>query len=748
MPDSYSARSFLPYRPVVVIVTLTLFVLTLIYSTLATREQAMSELEQKVSDDLVRYKATLEQRLERYRSLPQLLANHRLLLDAVSGAGEDTIASANLYLQEAAELVNALDIYVMDASGTTQAASNWFKDTSFIGRNFAFRPYFTDAMQGVPGRYFALGSTTKKRGYYFSFPMRRAEQVIGAVVVKIDLDQIEGRWSDPNTEVVVSDDDGVVVISTNNQWMFKTLSPLNSEQMQRIVDSLRYGDQALNSLNIVYRERAALGTEVITLLEPKDPTQNATDQLNPNQYLTNSANVEDTDLKIHIFANLRPVEERILLVQLLATIGFVVIALVSILLFQRRRIRSERELFSRREEQVRREQEERIEGVINHTQAGLSLIDADGRIEYFNPILQQMFGYSPEQMLGQPFYNLVSEADRPVLQQYITREISTREENLRLEVDGIRVDSSEFPVELALSYTERGGRTQLILTLVDITERRQHIEALERAQNELEIRVEERTVDLQAANEQLLAEVEKHHQTQNELVQAAKLATIGQMSAGINHELNQPLTAIRNYADNADKFLEMDRKERVHQNLLEIASLTERMARIIHPLKEFSRKSDDIQGRISLRDLKDGAMSILYGQLDRQGVSIHWPDNLEQFWVKGDLLRLEQVMVNIINNAAQALEQSERKEIEIKVSQHQYQNQQRLIISVIDTGPGLDPESLANVFTPFFTTKLQGQGLGLGLSISQRIVSSLGGELSAHNHPAGGAEFRIELEQG
>ena len=748
MPDSYSARSFLPYRPVVVIVTLTLFVLTLIYSTLATREQAMSELEQKVSDDLVRYKATLEQRLERYRSLPQLLANHRLLLDAVSGAGKDTIASANLYLQEAAELVNALDIYVMDATGTTQAASNWFKDTSFIGRNFAFRPYFTDAMQGVPGRYFALGSTTKKRGYYFSFPMRRAEQVIGAVVVKIDLDQIEGRWSDPNTEVVVSDDDGVVVISTNNQWMFKTLSPLNSEQMQRIVDSLRYGDQALNSLNIVYRERAALGTEVITLLEPKDPTQNATDQLNPNQYLTNSADVEDTDLKIHIFANLRPVEERILLVQLLATIGFVLIALVSILLFQRRRIRSERELFSRREAQVRREQEERIEGVINHTQAGLSLIDSDGRIEYFNPILEQMFGYTPEQMLGQPFYNLVSEADRPVLQQYITREISTREANLRLEVDGIRVDSSEFPVELALSYMERGGRTQLILTLVDITERRQHIEALERAQNELEIRVEERTVDLQTANEQLLAEVEKHHQTQNELVQAAKLATIGQMSAGINHELNQPLTAIRNYADNADKFLEMDRKERVHQNLLEIASLTERMARIIHPLKEFSRKSDDIQGRVSLRDLKDGAMSILYGQLDRQGVTIRWPDNLEQLWVKGDLLRLEQVMVNIINNAAQALEQSERKEIEIKVSQHQYQNQQRLVISVIDTGPGLDAESLANVFTPFFTTKLQGQGLGLGLSISQRIVSSLGGELSAHNHPAGGAEFRIELEQG
>jgi two-component system C4-dicarboxylate transport sensor histidine kinase DctB len=744
MPDSYSARSFLPYRPVVVIVTLTLFVLTLIYSTLATREQAMSELEQKVSDDLVRYKATLEQRLERYRSLPQLLANHRLLLDAVSGAGEDTIASANLYLQEAAELVNALDIYVMDSAGTTQAASNWFKDTSFIGRNFAFRPYFTDAMQGVPGRYFALGSTTKKRGYYFSFPMRRAQQVIGAVVVKIDLDQIEGRWSDPNTEVVVSDDDGVVVISTNNQWMFKTLSPLNSEQMQRIVDSLRYGDQALNSLNIVYRERAALGTEVITLLEPKDPTQNATDQLNPNQYLTNSADVEDTDLKIHIFANLRPVEERILLVQLLATIGFVVIALVSILLFQRRRIRSERELFSRREAQVRREQEERIEGVINHTQAGLSLIDSDGRIEYFNPILEQMFGYTPEQMLGQPFYNLVSEADRPVLQQYITREISTREANLRLEVDGIRVDSSEFPVELALSYMERGGRTQLILTLVDITERRQHIEALERAQNELELRVEERTVDLQAANEQLLAEVEKHHQTQNELVQAAKLATIGQMSAGINHELNQPLTAIRNYADNADKFLEMDRKERVHQNLLEIASLTERMARIIHPLKEFSRKSDDIQGRVSLRDLKDGAMSILYGQLDRQGVTIRWPDNLEQLWVKGDLLRLEQVMVNIINNAAQALEQSERKEIEIKVSQ----DQQRLIISVIDTGPGLDAESLANVFTPFFTTKLQGQGLGLGLSISQRIVSSLGGELSAHNHPAGGAEFRIELEQG
>ena len=739
MPDLKSTRPFKPFRPEVVLGLLTLFFIALIYVTLFSRERALNDLQIEADNDLSRYRIALEQKIERYRNLPELLSNHNLLVQAVLGANEPQLASANLFLQKAAQLVNALDIYVMDTEGVTRAASNWFKDTSFIQRNFSFRPYFTDAMKGLSGRYFALGSTTKKRGYYFSYPMTRDEAIIGVVVVKIDLDQIEGNWSDPDTDMMVVDEDGIIVISTQPQWMFKSLARLSSAQMQRIVDSQRYGDQPLNSLNIVNRQpiKGNPFSDIITVLEVSETDGD----FEPSQYLTRQNSVSGTGLSVRVLANLKPVDDRVFLIQAMLSIGCVLLVLSVMVALQRRRIHLERVNFERREARVRREQEERIEGVINNTQVGLSLIDLEGRIEYFNPVLEKLFGYSLGEMLGQPFDALLSPEDRLLLKRYVELELSTREQNLKLEVDCIASDGRQFPVEITLSNMMQSNRYHLIVTLVDITERREHLSALARARNTLEQRVEERTSDLKAAYDQLRTEVEDHQKTQNELVQAAKLATIGQMSAGINHELNQPLTAIRHYADNAAKFLSLGKIDRTEKNLEQIARLTERMARIIHPLKEFSRKEDEQQSVVSLRDIRDGAMSIMYGQLARMGIKIQWPSELETIWLKADLLRLEQVMVNLINNAAQAMENSAVKLITVEVAEEEH----RVVLSVCDTGPGIREEALDHVFAPFYTTKEQGQGLGLGLSISQRIISSLGGQLTSHNRPEGGAEFRIEL---
>jgi two-component system C4-dicarboxylate transport sensor histidine kinase DctB len=253
--------------------------------------------------------------------------------------------------------------------------------------------------------------------------------------------------------------------------------------------------------------------------------------------------------------------------------------------------------------------------------------------------------------------------------------------------------------------------------------------------------VEQRTQDLTLANARLQQEMTQHRQTQNELIQTAKLAVLGQMSAGINHELNQPLTAIRSYADNGRVFLERDRPERALANLEEISQLTERMAKIIHPLKEFARISSGAPEPVCLKAVRDGAMSILYGQLDRQSVSIHWPAGLEHVYVLGDILRLEQVLVNLIGNAMQALEDQPGGRIDITLEY----SDDAVQLSVRDSGPGISPEYLEHLFEPFFTTKKAGQGLGLGLSISHRIVESLGGCLRASNHPDGGACFTLVL---
>lgn len=731
------------YRPVIIAVCIMLFAAALINVSLLTRDQAISDLYTKAQTDMASYQFNVEQRLMRYKTLPQLFSGQQLLLDAVRPGSDDSLRqAANSYLQDSADLLRALDIYVMDTQGVTQTSSNWFKTDSFIGKDFSFRPYFTDAMAGREGSYFALGTATNKRGYYFSYPMRDEDQIIGATVVKIDLDEIEEQWKDPASEILVTDSDSIVVISSRPDWMFKTLRPLSTEQMERITKSLRYGDQSLDSLDIVYPKTSQEGLELVTVLDRKKLDQQSMGEVSAQQYFHVSGPLADTDLRVNLFVSLAQVEDRVLIAQGFTAGGFALLLLGWIITFQRHRIRNERLKFEQRELLERQVNNARIAGIINNTNAGLSLLDADGRIEYFNPFLERLFGYHLEELIGQPFYELLSDADRSLIQQYVLHEIGTRKEHLRFEAECMRVNGSHFPAELMLNSMVLGERYYLIVTLVDISERRRHMELMKDIQIVLEQQVENRTADLQAANERLVAEVEQHHQTQNELIQAAKLAVIGQMSAGINHELNQPLTAIRNYADNAIKLIARSAPDRAAENLKTISGLTERMAQIIHPLKEFAQKSNDRRSNVCLRDLHEGTTSLLYGHLEKLGVVINWPDNLETHRVLGDLLRLEQVFVNLINNAIQAMENSAEKRVDIWVETI---DPEWTVIVVRDTGPGLSVEARQQIFEPFFTTKNKGQGLGLGLSISQRIVSSMGGKLSADELPTGGAAFRVHL---
>ena len=130
------------YRPVIIAVCITLFAAALINVSLLTRDQAISDLYTKAQTDMASYQFNVEQRLMRYKTLPQLFSGQQLLLDAVNPGADDSLRqAANTYLQESADLLRALDIYVMDAQGVTQTASNWFKADSFIGKNFSFRPY-------------------------------------------------------------------------------------------------------------------------------------------------------------------------------------------------------------------------------------------------------------------------------------------------------------------------------------------------------------------------------------------------------------------------------------------------------------------------------------------------------------------------------------------------------------------------------------------------------------------------------
>ncbi|HJN24416.1 MAG TPA: ATP-binding protein [Rhodospirillales bacterium] len=250
---------------------------------------------------------------------------------------------------------------------------------------------------------------------------------------------------------------------------------------------------------------------------------------------------------------------------------------------------------------------------------------------------------------------------------------------------------------------------------------------LEDSSNELERQVEKRTVDLK--------------RTQNELVQAGKMAALGQMSMGINHELNQPLTAIRSYTDNAAKFLDQNRPDEARENLSLISALSERMGGIILRLKIFARESSDERKAVSLQAVVSDSMRIVEPRLKKEKVDFSIDIPRSEITVLVNEVRLEQVLVNLINNANDALPDDGERRIEIEA---RIQGGEA-VVRVRDTGRGIPDDIITRLFEPFFTTKEVGIGLGLGLSISTGIIQEFGGELVARNLEEGGAEFSFNI---
>lgn len=275
------------------------------------------------------------------------------------------------------------------------------------------------------------------------------------------------------------------------------------------------------------------------------------------------------------------------------------------------------------------------------------------------------------------------------------------------------------------------------------------VSARERAaRDELERRVTERTQDLSLARDHLETEIADHRRTgeklqavQQELVQANRLAILGQVAAGVAHEINQPVATIRAYADNARTFLDRGQKETAVENLVSIAELTERVGTITDELRSFARKGRFVAGPTPLREVIEGALMLLRsrfaGRMD--AIMIDLPDN--GLSVFGSRIRLEQVLINLLQNALEAL--GDRADAEIRVS-CQDGGGEKVSLVVADNGPGIPADIRADLFTPFNTSK--DEGLGLGLAISKEIVADYGGEITVETSDMG-TVFTVRLKR-
>lgn len=270
----------------------------------------------------------------------------------------------------------------------------------------------------------------------------------------------------------------------------------------------------------------------------------------------------------------------------------------------------------------------------------------------------------------------------------------------------------------------------------------------QRTQMELEERVEERTRDLSLARDRLQAEISDHHRTetmlqgvQQDLVHANRLAIMGQVAAGVAHEINQPVATIRAYADNAKTFIERKCLSNATENLSEIAALTDRIGTITGDLKALARKGRTPSEPTSLSQVISGALVLLRsrfsGRMDQLDIALPPPE----LQVIGHSIRLEQVFINLFQNALEAID---LKQNDGKIEVRTHVDRDKVIILVSDNGPGMPQHIRDNLFSPFNTSKEK--GLGLGLVIVKEIVTDYGGTISAESNAAG-TSFRIELRK-
>ncbi|MBM6551417.1 ATP-binding protein [Marinomonas ostreistagni] len=706
----------------------------------ALKEQQIQELELDTREQLEQLASVVESAIAKYQHMPTLLASNDRVRQALREGRPADIAQLNRELEQINRITEASDSYIIDLNGDTIAASNYRLDTSFVGGNFAFRPYFQDAIQGNAGRYYALGTTSNRRGYYFSYPVYEADEVIGVAVVKVDLTQFEQRFSNQAYEFLMLDPDGVVFSSSRPEWLYRVMGELSHEQLARIADSQRYFDQSIETLPIVSKRAFDEDADIVEMLE--DVTREQQEIVERRRYLSMSRPIQLLDFQVAVLVPLTPIEEQIALWRAIFAGGITISILVLGLAQLRSRMLKERSDAI----EMARHNQAYIREVIQHTQAGLVTLDGYYRIEALNPAVEKLMESSLSELIGHPLSDLFEVAEKDQTRWYEALDTSVDFADTRLTtVEGelhVIGQTKTVPVEATICELRLPNRRSHLVTFHDMSERKQYEQELTDARNALELRVKERTQEFEQANQRLRHEIEEHKATQQELIQTAKLAVLGQLSAGLNHELNQPLTAIRAFAENGLKFLEREKYDQAKGNLQQISQLGHHMGDIIARFKVFARKGAVAHTPIDVQSALNGALRIMTPRLKEADITVQAPENI-QLAVLADMVFLEQVLVNLLANAVDAIieRQDSTRVIEVDV-QAQAQDVQ---IYVRDSGAGLSDEAIAHLFEPFYTSKSSGVGLGLGLSISQRIMESMNGSIHAKNRPEGGAEFCVTL---
>jgi two-component system sensor histidine kinase AauS len=579
---------------------------------LISEHYGIKNLSESGERQLELHARTLESEINKYTYLPSVLELESSVSALLNDPTPELRGEVNDYLEGLNRRSRSRAIYVLDTTGRVLATSNWRDADSYLGEDLSFRAYFQDAVRGLPGRFYGIGSTTGEPGYYLAHGLEEKGKIIGVAVIKVQLEALEQRWQRARLEAFVSDENGIIILSSDPARRLKSVRPLTAEIKERLARSLQYYWWPLNELVPLERELLSEGVEKLTF------PANVSVDLEHKQvsYLAQTRQLSDTPWHLTLLTPLEDLRREAGSQGMLVAVACALVAFLLIAWNERRKV------------------------------------------------------------------------------------ISTR---------------------LAAR------------------------EALQAANDELERKIAERTEHLRASNERLKGQIRERRQAedtlrkaQDELVQAGKLAAIGQMSTSIAHELNQPLAALRTLSGNTVRFLERGALDTASTNLRTINDLVDRMGRITASLRAFARRGDD-KGQAKLSKAVDAALQLLNGRLENFSLELHLLYADAELMI--DQTRLEQILVNLIGNALDAMHAQPLPELWLEGSVVA----DRYCLRVRDNGHGIDDEARKHLFEPFFTTKPGEQGLGLGLTLSASLAAATGGSLSAEQPASGGTEFVLWL---
>jgi two-component system C4-dicarboxylate transport sensor histidine kinase DctB len=527
----------------------------------------------------------LDADLARFDYLPALLEMTPIVPALLGTPSDGSLRDAvNRYLDGVNATAGAEMLYVLDAGGTSLAASDWDRPGTTVGQDLSFRPYVIDALGQGRGRFYGVGITSRKPGYYLSYALRRDQPTRGVVAVKVNLEEAERAWRKLPGDVALIDQRGVVILSTRDDLKFRPMLPLDALQRAEVLRSRPYGEAGLQPLQWAQKEALARDVQVITL--------DGVDQLSSTRTLRGAP------WQLVVLDDLAPVRVGARNAAITASLAMAVLLLIAVTLWQRRRA-------------VRQK--------------------------------------------------LANQA------------------------------------------------------------------ALQAAHDNLESTVVARTAQLRAA--------------QGELVHAGKMAALGQMSAGVVHELNQPLTAMRTLSESAGILLDKSRFDDVRGNLQRIRGMVDRLARLTSQLKTFAHKSELPLAAVPMARAVADAQVIVAEATKKNGIAIEVDVQPATLSAMAEEAALGSVLVNLMRNAIDAMQASPQRTLRLEARPQEG----RVILRVSDTGPGIQLDILPRLFEPFVTSKPAGAGLGLGLVISAQLVRAMDGTLRAANLPEGGASFVVDL---